>query len=505
MKEEHFAALDLGSNSFHLVTARVIDRHLQPLLRFKQQVKLADGLNHKQKLNKDAMQRGLDALVLCAQRLEGFLPEHVHVVATHTLRQANNADVFLARAAEIFPFTINIISGHEEARLIYKGVAQTSPYQGKRLVFDIGGGSTEVITGHEFEPALLSSRAMGSVSYSERFFKGGKLSAKRFKKALVAARSELEPIATGVRKFSAERVIGTSGMIKAIAKWVQARDQSPPGQIRLEQLYPCRDELLQHTDIDSFTNVDVEAERRRILPAGLAILIALMEELEVDRLEVHDSALREGTLYELTERVIGHQDVRQRTVDAMAARYRIDNQHADTVAKTAIFMLEQVAKRWWLDEPAWSMRLGWAARLHEVGLHINSSGIQSHSGYIVQHADMPGFSEEEQLFLATLVRYFRKSIKPERLPALHSFEAHDVHRLLSLLRLAVLFNTDRQPPQLLEKLQVKNDFLLLYLTSEGWENPMLISDLAGEVKQLQKIGIQLHLTGDHHPTKDSGD
>lgn len=496
MKEEHFAALDIGSNSFHLVTARVIDRHLQPLLQFKQKVQLASGLNKKKKLNKDAMQRGLDALALCAQRLDGFAPEHVQVVATHTLREANNADVFLARAAEVFPFTINIISGHEEARLIYKGVAQTSPYQGRRLVFDIGGGSTEVITGHEFEPELLSSRSMGSVSFTERYFAGGEVTEKRFKKALVAARSELEPVAAGIRKFSAERVIGTSGMIKAISKWVQLRDQSAPGQITLAQAYQCRQELLQHKDIETFEAAGIEPERKAILPAGLAILIALMEELEVQTLESHDSALREGVLYELTDRVIGHQDVRQRTVDAMATRYRVDNSHADTVAKTALFMLSQVAKQWQLGTDDWRQRLNWAARLHEVGLHINSSGIQSHSGYIVQNADMPGFSEEEQLLLATLVRNFRKRIRLERVPVWHLFEAHDVHRLIALLRLAVLFNTDRQPSLLLEQLQVKGDLLLLYLTPQGWENPMLVSDLEAEVKQQHKLGIQLRLVGE---------
>lgn len=496
MKEEHFAALDIGSNSFHLVTARVVDRHLQPLLHFKQKVQLASGLSKKNKLRKDAIQRGLDALTLCAQRLDGFLPQHVHVVATHTLREASNAEIFLARAAELFPFTINIISGHEEARLIYKGVAQTSPNHGRRLVFDIGGGSTEVITGHEFEPELLSSRSMGSVTFTDRYFTAGKLSPKRFNKALVAARLELEPIATGVRKFAADKVIGTSGMIKAISKWVQLRDQSTPGQITLEQVYRCKDQLLQCTHIDSFDAPEIEPERKTILPAGLAILIALMEEFDIALLEVHDAALREGVLYELTERVIGLQDVRQRTVDAMAVRYRVDTEHAGTVANTAIFMLTQVAKRWGLDSEEWLHRLSWAAKLHEVGLHINSSGIQNHSGYIVGHADMPGFSEEEQLLLATLVRYFRKRVKPDRLPTFQRFEGHDIHRMLALLRLAVLFNTDRQPSQLLQQVQVKNDLLLLYLTVEGWANPMLLSELDAEIKQQQKLGIQLRLTGE---------
>lgn len=496
MKEEHFAALDIGSNSFHLVTARVVDRHLQPLLHFKQKVQLASGLSKKKKLHKDAIQRGLDALTLCAQRLEGFLPQHVHVVATHTLREASNAEIFLARAAELFPFTINIISGHEEARLIYKGVAQTSPDHGRRLVFDIGGGSTEVITGHEFEPELLSSRSMGSVTFTERYFTAGKLSPKRFNKALVAARLELEPIATGVRKFEADKVIGTSGMIKAISKWAQLRDESTPGQITLEQAYRCKEQLLQCAHIDNFDAPEIEPERKTILPAGLAILIALMEEFDITLLEVHDAALREGVLYELTERVIGLQDVRQRTVDAMAVRYRVDSEHADTVANTAVFMLKQVAKRWGLDSEEWILRLSWAAKLHEVGLHINSSGIQNHSGYIIGHADMPGFSEEEQLLLATLVRYFRKRVKPERFSTFQRFESHDIHRMLALLRLAVLFNTDRQPSQLLQQVQVKSDLLLLYLTPEGWANPMLLSELDAETKQQQKLGIQLRLTGE---------
>lgn len=493
MKEEHFAALDIGSNSFHLVTARVIDRHLQPLLHFKQKVQLASGIRKNKKLDKSAIQRGLDALTLCAQRLEGFLPQHVHVVATHTLREVGNADIFLARVAEQFPFTVNIISGHEEARLIYKGVAQTSPYRGPRLVFDIGGGSTEVITGYEFEPDLLSSLPMGSVTFTERYFAAGKLSEKRFNKALVAARLELEPIATNVRKFKAQCVIGTSGMIKAISKWVQLRDQTPPGQLSLAQAYECKRELIACTHIENLEVPGIEPERKSILPAGLAIVIALMEELEVQQLEVHDAALREGVLYELTERVIGMQDVRQRTVEAMASRYRVDGEHSNIVAETAVFMLNQVAGRWKLDTEEWALRLGWAAKLHEVGLHINSRSLQSHSGYIVQHADMPGFSEDEQLLLAVLVGHFRKKVRLDKFPVFQQFETHEVYRLLALLRLAVLFNTDRQPSLLLKQVQVKSDFLLLHLTPEGWGNPMLVSELEAEVKQQQKLGIQLCL------------
>lgn len=494
MKSEQFAALDLGSNSFHLVTARVVDGHLQILSRFKQQVQLGRGLNKKHLLKQDAIERGLAALHQCAQRLEGFAPEQVYVVATHTLRQARNADVFLARAAQVFQFPINIISGHEEARLIYKGVAHTSPYAGSRLVLDIGGGSTELVAGHEFAPVLLASKSMGSVTYTARFFPGGKLSKKSFKRAVVAARSELEDIAAAVRKFGATQIVGTSGMIKAIGKWVQLRDGTAPGTLTRKQLMQCQQELLAGNELSALTVPGIEPERKSILPAGLAILQALMAELELEVLDVHDAALREGVLYELTERVLEHIDVRQRTVNAMASRYRIDEEHASLVAQTATFMLERVVDAWQLDFGRWRQRLIWAAYLHEVGLHINSRKLPQHSGYIVQYADMPGFSDEEQRALATLVRHFRKKLKVAQMPDFYLFSSFEMKRMVALMRLAVLFNTDRQPSQLLSDIRGQDDLLQVTLTEAGGENPMLVNELEKEVKQQQKLGLHLRFT-----------
>ncbi|MBY6064142.1 exopolyphosphatase [Pseudidiomarina sediminum] len=492
---DYFAALDLGSNSFHLVTTRVIEQQLQPLLKFKQKVRLASGLNAQHKLSEEAMQRGLEALRLCAQRLEGFAPEQVSVVATHTLREAKNADIFLARAAEILPYPIHIISGHEEARLIYRGVAQTSSDQGRRLVIDIGGGSTEVIAGDAFEPKLLASHAMGCVSYTERFFKHGKLSQKRFQRALIAARSELESVAAGLRKFKATQVLGTSGTVKAIAQWIQLRDQSAPDRISREALQRCVEQLLSLHNLADFNVPGVDTDRTPVIAAGLAILVAVMDELELETVAYHDAALRDGVLYELAERVIGHQDVRQRTIEGLVNRYQIDTSQAQRVEETATYLLEQVCQPWSLTAPMWRSRLQWAARLHEVGLHINSSSIQSHSGYILAHADMPGFSKEEQAFLAALVRHFRKKIRLETMPELYLFEQRDLWRLTALLRLAVLFNTDRQSALLLKKIQVRQDTLLLTLTPEGNANAMLLNDLQQEAKQLGKLGILLRVHG----------
>lgn len=487
-----FAALDLGSNSFHLITARVIDEHLQPLLRFKQKVQLAAGLNAKGKLDEAAIERGVQALELCAQRLAGFSPKRVHVVATHTLREAKNREQFLLRAEQVLPFPISIISGHEEARLIYRGVSETSAIQGPRLVIDIGGGSTELAAGEGIDAELLSSRSMGCVSYTERFFKGGKVTAKRFAKAMTAARSELEGIAASFRKFGASHVLGTSGSIRTLAQWLHQRDQTMPDVLTLEQLRQCRDELLVATNVTEFLSLQIESERVHILPAGLAILLAIMEELEIPVLHAHDAALREGVLYELAEKVIRHRDVRERTVEGMAKRYRVDLEQAQRVAETTRQLFQHAGPAWQLVED-WQQKLEWAALLHEVGLQINASGLQRHSGYILANADMPGFNKEEQAVLAALVSCYRKKIRFDQLPTLYHYQPQELHYAISLLRLAVLFNTDRQWSQLLAKVTMRGRTLLLSLTKQGSNNPMLVADLAKEVRQQAKLGVQLHV------------
>ncbi|MCC5856260.1 MAG: exopolyphosphatase [Idiomarina sp.] len=486
-----FAALDIGSNSFHLITARVVNQTLQPLVRFKQKVQLAAGLKKNGKLSQKAMERGLEALVLCAQRLEGFSPERVRIVATHTLREATNSEVFIARAAALIPFPIEIILGHEEARLIYQGVAQTSASDQQRLVVDIGGGSTEIISGHKFEPDFLASRTMGSVSFTERYFKGGRISPKRFKEAEVEARRELEPVAQTLRKFHHNSVFGTSGTIKAIAQWVSQRDRTAADQVTREQLHQCKTELLQIRNIEHLSTAAIDSDRKPLIAAGVAILLAVMEELDIQTLVAHDSALREGVLYELADSILHHRDVKQRTIESLASRYLVDKDQAIRVQQTAFDMLSQVEREWSLGDAEWQRLIGWGALLHEVGLHINSSSIQKHSGYILQHADMPGFNREEQRFVASLVRHFRKKIRMDDIPLLHLYEQHQLHRLIAILRLAVLFNTDRQPSQLLLQTQAKNDTLLLTLTPQGRENPMLNGDLVSEQIQQAKLGIAL--------------
>nr|WP_113906247.1 exopolyphosphatase [Aliidiomarina celeris] len=367
----HFAALDLGSNSFHLITARLVNHDLQAVQKFKQKVGLGAGLKRNGYLSEKAINRGLDALKLCAQRLEGFPSEQVKVVATHTLREALNSELFLARAAEVLPYPIAIISGHEEARLIYHGVAQTTAGTGQRLVVDIGGGSTEIISGHGFETDYLASRSLGCVTYTERFFNTPRVTAKRFKKALIAARRELEPVAQALRKFHHQHFFGTSGTIKALSLWAEKQAGATLGTIPLTELYRLRDRCIELEHVQQFSQLGVDEARIPLLAAGVAILIAIMEEFEISVLTAHDAALREGVLYELADSRLNHRDVRQRTIESLATRYFVDRAQAQRVRDCALDMLAQVRENWEQRGKQPKVFLSWSSLLHEVGLQIN--------------------------------------------------------------------------------------------------------------------------------------
>ena len=215
-KPQEIAAIDLGSNSFHMVIARVVNGALQILGRLKQRVHLAEGLDKDNYLSEEAMERGLACLSLFAERLQGFSPDSVRIVGTHTLRLAVNSEEFLSRAKHILPYPIEIISGQEEARLIYMGVAHTQPEKGRKLVIDIGGGSTEMVIGEDFSPTLAESRRMGCVSFSKQFFPGEEISKQHFQRAQVAAEQKLENLSWQYRVEGWKFALGASGTIKAV-------------------------------------------------------------------------------------------------------------------------------------------------------------------------------------------------------------------------------------------------------------------------------------------------
>lgn len=450
-RPQEFAAVDLGSNSFHMVIARVVDGAMQIIGRLKQRVHLADGLDANNMLTEEAMERGLSCLSLFAERLQGFSPANVCIVGTHTLRQAVNAPEFLKRAEQVIPYPIEIISGNEEARLIFMGVEHTQPERGRKLVIDIGGGSTELVIGEDFEPQLVESRRMGCVSFAQHFFANGEITPDNFRRARLAAVQKLESLAWQYRLHGWNVALGASGTIKAAHEVLLAMGEKD-GLITPDRLDKLRDEVLNYKSFASLTLPGLSEERKAVFVPGLAILCGVFDALAIRELRLSDGALREGVLYEMEGR-FRHQDIRSRTAQSLANQYHIDREQARRVLDTTTLMYEQwQAQNAKLANPQLAALLKWATMLHEVGLTINHSGMHRHSAYILQHSDLPGFTQEQQALMATLVRFHRKAVKLDELPRFTLFKKKQYLPLIQILRLGVLLNNQRQatttPPTL---------------------------------------------------------
>lgn len=486
----YIAAVDLGSNSFHMVIARVVKGDIQLLHREKQKVQLAEGLNEELVLSEDAIERGLGVLRQFADTLQPFAPQSVRVIATYTLRRAKNSATFLRRAKTIFPFPIEVISGQEEARFIFQGVAHFEHYNGRRLVIDIGGGSTEFALGEGAQPLKLSSRNMGCVSYGKSHFSQGKISARRFNRAIIQAEQELEPIVSSFRATGWQQVVGTSGTIKTLRDIICGFGWST-GPIELVHLLKLRDHLLNYEDCQQLDFPGLTDDRKLLLCSGLSILIAAFQMLHIAHMVYIDAALREGVLYEMSDRM-QHLDIRQQTMQSLVTRYHIDEAQASRVRATALALFAQVKDSWQLDDED-ALLLGFAATVFEIGLHINSSGIQKHSAYILQYANLPGFNQEQQQLLACLVRFHRRKIRADEIPYFSLYELPVVINLLVLLRLAVLMNQKRRddflPPIAaqagVQQLQLQLPFDWLHQQS------VLAADLLQEQKLLKKIAFKL--------------
>ncbi len=495
-RPQEFAAVDLGSNSFHMVIAREVDGAMQIIGRLKQRVHLADGLDENSQLSEEAMERGLACLSLFAERLQGFSASSVCIVGTHTLRQALNASEFLKRAEQVIPYPIEIISGNEEARLIFMGVEHTQPEKGRKLVIDIGGGSTELVIGENFEPILVESRRMGCVSFAQTFFPGGVISRENFQRARMAAIQKLETLTWQYRIQGWNVAMGASGSIKAAHEVIVEMGERD-GFINPERLQRLVESVLQYKSFDALSLPGLSEERKAVFVPGLAILCGVFDALGIKELRLSDGALREGVLYEMEGR-FRHQDIRSRTAQSLANQYNIDRDQARRVLETTTHMFEQ-----WqeqnpkLENPHLAALLKWAAMLHEVGLNINHSGLHRHSAYILQHSDLPGFNQEQQTMMATLVRYHRKAIKPDDLPRFTLFKKKQFLPLVQLLRLGVLLNNQRQatttPPTLVLKTD-DNHWTLRF--PHGWfsQNALVLLDLEKEQEYWESVtGWQLQI------------
>ena len=491
---EIIAGVDLGSNSFHMVVGELRHGQLAIIDRIKETVRLAEGLSSSGDLSDAARQRALDCLSRFGERLREVQAGSVRAAGTSTIRRAREDSTFMAEAEALLGHPIEVISGIEEARLIYTGVTHSMPpTDGLRLVVDIGGGSTEVILGRGAMPKALESLDMGCVSMTERFFPAGEITRAGFKKARMAARLELRPVKAFFRGAKDIHAIGTSGTIlstEAVAQSLGLIDTA----LTLDAIEALIEKVLEFSSVNDLNLKGLSERRAQVWPGGLSILAEVMNTLRIKELRISDGAVREGLLYDLLGR-LQHEDARERTVQAMLARFQVDEDQANRVAETAAAVLSQCAAKWGLDNELAEKVLDWAARLHEIGLDISHDGYQRHGAYIAENADMPGFPRAEQRYLAALIGSQRHAIDPSRLEALPGPWRESGLRLLMILRLAVLLNRSRNAVELpkIRFSATQDGFSVGFDADWLAENPLTIADLERERSYVEEVGYTLEL------------
>jgi len=486
------AAIDLGSNSFHMIVARVSNGDLQVIDRIKEMVRLGAGLQEDKSLDAETQARALDCLQRFGQRLRSMPHDSVRAVGTNTLRQARDAEAFLVAAEQALGHPIEVVAGREEARLVYLGVSHgLTASEERRLVVDIGGGSTELIIGEGFAPIVRESLHMGCVSMSRAWFGDGSISRKNMKKAVIAARLEVSPVETRYKIMGWQAAVGSSGTIRSIRDVVQAAGWSEQG-ITLPALRELQSALVAAGHIDKLQLEGLSEERKPVFPGGVAVLLGVFEELGIEQMGVSEEALREGLLYDLMGR-IQHEDARERTVNALSVRWSADMEHAARVRATAIALLDKLAGSWHLPHDEYADMLAWAASLHEVGLTVAHSQYQKHGAYLLENSDLSGFSRQEQRILAALVRGHRRKFPLAYFMALPNAVTAPAIRLCVILRMAALLHRSRDDATLPD-IEVSGDPGSLALVfPAGWlrEHPLTRAELKREKQYLKPAGIRL--------------
>jgi exopolyphosphatase/guanosine-5'-triphosphate,3'-diphosphate pyrophosphatase len=482
------AAVDLGSNSFRLQIARVVDDQLYMLDGLREAVRLAAGLTEDKRLDKASQQRALACLHRFGERLRGLPKEAVRAVGTNSLRVAKNAPEFLLQAEEALGFPIEVIAGREEARLIYRGVAQALPQSdAKRMVMDIGGGSTEFIIGTGLQPHNLESLYMGSVSYSVRYFPEGKITKANLKQAELAARSEVQAIASEYSRGHWDIAFGSSGSARVLCDILEQNGYSDGGITR-DGLEKLREQLLRAGDVNKLQLEGLRPDRVPVLPGGFVIMYAAFCELGIQVMQPAIGALREGVLYDLLGR-IHHDDMRAVTVQQFMRRYHVDLRQAARVARLAKVLAGQFLEGQ-LGEEEGNL-LDWAASLHEIGISVAHSGYHKHTAYILANADMPGFSKKEQAHLSLLGLAHRGGM--EKIRGLLA-SAEQAAQIMAL-RLAALFYRSRSDVSLPEMQGRFSGSKFQLAIASGWltQNPLTETALLEEIKQWKSIGVSMQV------------
>jgi exopolyphosphatase/guanosine-5'-triphosphate,3'-diphosphate pyrophosphatase len=490
------AAIDLGSNSFHMLIGRVASGDIVIVDRMKEMVQLGAGLDQERLLSEAAQERALSCLQRFGPHVRTLPEQNVRVVGTNTLRVARNTDRFLERAQQALGHSIEVISGIEEARLIYAGVVRALvPSEDRRLVVDIGGGSTELVIGQRSTPLELESLYLGSVAMMKRHFDDGKINARRFLRAEVSALQELERVQGRFRRLGWSSAIGASGTIRAVARVVQENGFGSSGLTR-DSVKRLRDAVIEAGSVERLSFTGLSRSRATVLPGGLAILSATFESLGLESMDVSDSALREGLLNDLIGRS-SPRDVRSATVEALMERYHVDKEQARRVERTLLGLLPGMIPIWELPESRSRELCSWAARLHEIGLDIAHSHYHKHGAYVLEHADMPGFSRQEQHQLSALVRAHRRKF-PSGVYKGNAGTAHMLEHLAVLLRLAVLLNRSRANGIDDTAISVAGARRRLEVRfAPGWleAHPLSLADLLEEAELLKAGGFELKIAG----------
>ncbi|MBK1733827.1 exopolyphosphatase [Halorhodospira abdelmalekii] len=476
-------------------TLRVIDRLREP-------VRLAAGLTPDEKrIDMAAQQRAVACLERFAERLREIDPGSVRAIGTNTLRRARASEDLLPAAEHALGQPIEVVSGFEEARLIYLGVAHSLGFdQRRRLVVDIGGGSTELILGEGSRPLQMESLHLGCVALSTEFFAEGRVSEAAMAAAVLHGRLELGPITAAFGATAWQAAVGASGTVKAVAQVCAALYGDAPGVVSASSLERLVQALIKEGECRRLaTKAALSTDRQPVFVGGVAALKAVFEALSIEQMEVADGAMREGILYDLGGRaglVAGAEDARDASVAALRQRYSVDAGQAERIRATALRLYAQIAEPWGLTDPLYHDMLDWAAQLHEIGLDISHAQYHKHGAYILTHADLAGFSRQEQALLAVLVRVHRRKLARTPRRELPARWQEPATRLALLLRLAVLLHRSRSdaaaPEPELDR-TAKRVLTLTWPASVLADNPLLRADLAQEARYLERAGWRLEV------------
>ncbi len=491
---EFIAAIDLGSNSFHLVIARLENGRLVVIDRIKEIVRFGGGLDANSCLTSQVQKRALDCLKRFGQRLREVPSPNVRAVGTNTFRKAKNINQFLPEAEHSLGHSIEVITGREEARLIYGSVCYglSAENTENQLVVDIGGGSTEIIVGSGHTPHLVESLYIGCVSLSKAYFPNGRISEERLYRAEQAAQLEIRAVHKPYRDHGWKKTLGCSGTIRAVGNAVDYLNLAN-GVISKQSLSEIRKQILRRKHTTDLVELGFDQDRCEVLPGGFAIVSALFELLGIQSMQVSDLALREGVMYDLLGR-LRNDDARERTIQSLIRQWSVDLSHAHRVQVTALDMFDQVEKTWFKEHPQTRNLLSWASLVHEIGLSVAHAKYQDHGAYLLEFSDMAGFSRSEQSALGALVRWHRRKFPKD---AFNSYGTQlpirIMRRLCVLLRMAVLLHRPRTARHGLSiQCEAHKKNIVLAFPSD-WLNqhPLTLADLIQEKHYLKEAGLSL--------------